>query len=113
MKTEQPQAPVNSASPAPAGFGSKAHHDALMKAHTALHEGYGGVMPDGRIVDRREFPQAAPIPANGMSDIPAPKEVFNDSNVPCKFCASPVSFYNVTRVCSDCELRMHQESQVP
>lgn len=33
--------------------------------------------------------------------------------VPCRYCRSPVSVHNETRVCSDCELRMHQESQVP
>lgn len=36
-----------------------------------------------------------------------------EPTVPCKLCGSPVGLHNETRVCSDCELRMHQEAQVP
>jgi hypothetical protein len=86
MKTEQQQAPVNSASPAPAGYGSKAHHDHLIKIHTAINDGYGGVMPDGKIVDRREHPEAAPIPANPLMDTPEPQpgQVVGSLNPPVK-----------------------------
>jgi hypothetical protein len=36
-----------------------------------------------------------------------------EPTIPCRLCSSPVSIHNKIRVCSDCELRMHQESQVP
>lgn len=41
------------------------------------------------------------------------KIVCPEPTVPCKLCGSPVSLFNDTKTCSDCELRIHQESQVP
>jgi len=37
--------------------------------------GYAGVDKQGRIVDRREFPDAVPMPANTMFGVPSPKEI--------------------------------------
>jgi hypothetical protein len=37
--------------------------------------GYGGVMPDGGIVDRRKHPEAQAIPENKMLRVPAPAPV--------------------------------------
>ena len=36
-----------------------------------------------------------------------------EPTIPCKFCSSPISCFNGNLICSDCELRMHQEGQVP
>lgn len=47
----------------------------LMETQKAVHEGYGGVMPNGNIVDRRLRPEAMPIPANPYMGVPEPKEL--------------------------------------
>ncbi len=52
-----------------------AHREALEKAAGAIGEGFGGVTPTGTVVDRREVPDAIPIPANTLLGTPAPKPV--------------------------------------
>ena len=37
--------------------------------------GYAGILPNGNIVDRREFNDAIPIQANSMFGVIAPKEL--------------------------------------
>ena len=49
------------------------HKAALLKSLDAIKSGYVGVMPDGKIVDRREIPSAQPIPANPLMETPEPK----------------------------------------
>jgi hypothetical protein len=39
----------------------------------AIKSGYGGILPSGVVVDRREFPDAIPIPANKLLGTPEPK----------------------------------------
>lgn len=41
----------------------------------AIREGYVGILSDGKLVDRRDFPEARPIPKNEMLGVPEPKEV--------------------------------------
>jgi len=41
----------------------------------AVQAGYGGVL-NGRVVDRREHPEALPIPANPHLNVPEPKPCF-------------------------------------
>lgn len=41
----------------------------------AIQEGYGGVLPNGNVVDRRIYPDAIPIPANTLFGTPEPKQV--------------------------------------
>lgn len=56
----------------------------------AQKEGYGGILPSGTIVDRREHPEALPIPKNSLMGIPDPQPV-DDQNInllPCPFCGS-------------------------
>jgi hypothetical protein len=47
----------------------------LEKVHAAIHSGYAGVMSNGNIVDRREYPEAVPIPRNDLLDVPEPKQI--------------------------------------
>lgn len=37
--------------------------------------GYAGMMPNGNIVDRRKHPEAIPIQANRLFNVPTPKKV--------------------------------------
>lgn len=37
--------------------------------------GFAGIMPNGNIVDRREFPNAVPIQKNTMFGTPEPKKL--------------------------------------
>lgn len=48
---------------------------ALLKLKDAMLAGFGGITKTGTIVDRREHPDAAAIPANEMLRIPAPKSI--------------------------------------
>lgn len=48
---------------------------ALLKLKDIIDSGYAGVLPNGHIVDRRDYPAAIPIPANGMLNTPAPKPI--------------------------------------
>lgn len=38
-------------------------------------EGYAGILPNGNLVDRRDHPNALPIPENPYLGIPKPKKV--------------------------------------
>ena len=40
-----------------------------------IASGYAGVLPNGNIVDRREFPDALPVQKNEMFNVPKPKKV--------------------------------------
>lgn len=52
---------------------SAARLEALLKIKEVIDSGWSGVGPDGRIVDRREHPNAIPIPANPLLGTPTPK----------------------------------------
>lgn len=47
----------------------------LMKGIEISKSGYGGVLPNGQIVDRREHPEAVPIQENRMFGVPKPLDV--------------------------------------
>ena len=53
----------------------------LVKIHEFTQAGYGGVIPNGNIVDRREFPEAIPLQKNSLLNIPAPKELPSNDKV--------------------------------
>lgn len=40
-----------------------------------IKSGYAGILNNGKIVDRRNHPQAIPIPANELFKIPEPKKL--------------------------------------
>lgn len=46
----------------------------LMRVHKFTQEGYAGILPNGNIVDIREFPNAIPILENGLLGVPKPKK---------------------------------------
>lgn len=48
---------------------------ALLQAVAAVKDGYGGVLPNGNVVDRRKHPAAIPMPENSLMDVPKPKEL--------------------------------------
>lgn len=51
----------------------------VRKIEKARVEGYLGILqPKGELVDRREYPDAMPVPANSYMGIPEPKEVNQD-----------------------------------
>ena len=43
-------------------------------------EGFAGVLSNGRIVDRREYPEAIPMQKNSLLNIPEPKELPKDGD---------------------------------
>lgn len=47
----------------------------LMETVEIIKSGYGGVLPDGNIVDRRKYPNAIPLQKNEMLATPEPKEL--------------------------------------
>lgn len=49
--------------------------DKLMAMASAITAGFGGVASDGTVVDRREHPEALPIPENPHLNTPAPQPV--------------------------------------
>lgn len=49
----------------------KADHDKMIAAKDA---GYLGMLPDGCLVDRREYPDAMPVQANEVLQCSPPKE---------------------------------------
>lgn len=49
--------------------------DELLKILKINKSGYAGCMPDGRIVDRREHPEAVPVQENKLFGIPKPKQI--------------------------------------
>ena len=46
-----------------------------LKALQISKSGYGGIMPNGNIVDRREHPEAIPIQENKSLGVPKPKKI--------------------------------------
>lgn len=52
----------------------EAGREDLINIHEINQSGYAGINSKGMIVDRREFPEAVPVPENRMLNIPAPKE---------------------------------------
>ena len=61
---------------------------ALLKSVAAVKDGFGGVLPNGNVVDRREHPEAIPIPENHLMDTPKPKKVDGEGilQFTCKKC---------------------------
>lgn len=47
----------------------------IFKILGIISSGYAGTLLNGNIVDRREFPEAAPIQKNSMFNVPVPKPV--------------------------------------
>lgn len=45
----------------------------LIKGFEIMVSGYAGVLPNGEIVDRREYPNAVPIQENKLFNTPPPK----------------------------------------
>lgn len=52
---------------------SVAHYVTMQITQEAVAAGYGGVMPNGNVVDRRIHPTAIPIPKNQLLNVPEPK----------------------------------------
>jgi hypothetical protein len=48
---------------------NKKELDDLMKPFKLVKEGFAGILPNGNIVDIREFPDAIPIKENGLFGI--------------------------------------------
>lgn len=46
-----------------------------MESIEVTRAGYGGVLPNGNVVDRREHPDAIPLQRNPSMGIPEPKEI--------------------------------------
>jgi hypothetical protein len=46
---------------------------AMLKTIEVIKAGYGGMLPNGNIVDRREHPDALPIQKNAMLGAPEPR----------------------------------------
>ena len=58
----------------------------LIATIKASQAGYGGMMPNGMIVDRREFPEAMVVPKNmGVFGIPEPKKIGNPVEISPRF----------------------------
>ena len=51
-----------------------ASKEGLVKIYELNKSGYAGCNRSGNIVDRREFPDAVPVQANSLFNIPEPKE---------------------------------------
>jgi len=54
-------------------FGSPEHLAHIRKTREIILSGFAGVLSNGNIVDRRERPDAIPIPENKMFGNPKPK----------------------------------------
>lgn len=52
---------------------ANARLDELNKTKAVIEAGWAGVLSNGNIVDRREHPEAIPIPKNSMFNTPEPK----------------------------------------
>ena len=54
-------------------------NNVLIENHTKLikviREGFGGMLSNGNLVDRREHPEAHPIAKNTFLGTPTPKEI--------------------------------------
>ena len=53
----------------------KALLEFMEKHEKVKKEGYAGILPNGNLVDRREFPNALPLQYNPMFNIPHPKDL--------------------------------------
>lgn len=51
------------------------HRDMLLQALKIVESGYGGILSNGQIVDRREHPEAIPMQKNTELRVPEPKEI--------------------------------------
>ena len=51
------------------------HLKELMKIIEINKAGYAGILSNGNIVDRREYPEAIPVQKNTMFGIPKPKKL--------------------------------------
>lgn len=49
----------------------------LMETTELTKSGYAGILSNGNIVDRREFPNAIPIQKNSLFGTPEPKQIKN------------------------------------
>lgn len=47
----------------------------LVEIHEINQAGYAGVLPNGRLVDRRKHPEAIPVQENKLLGIPKPKDL--------------------------------------
>lgn len=54
---------------------TKKRLELLMKGVDVCKSGYGGILPSGQIVDRREFPDAIPMQENALFGTPKPNSV--------------------------------------
>ena len=61
----------------------KTNDAALFAALDAIKSGYGGVLPNGQVVDRRQVPSAIPMKANSLLGTPEPRPVVDQ---PCPDC---------------------------
>jgi hypothetical protein len=43
------------------------------KIQAIIASGYAGILPNGNIVDRREYPDAVTVQKNTLLDVPEPK----------------------------------------
>ncbi len=50
----------------------------LRETIDATLSGYGGMLPNGNLVDRRKFPYALPLKANTLLGVPESKPVTKD-----------------------------------
>lgn len=64
--------------------------------------GYGGLSPQGEIVDRRKHPSAVPIPENSLMKIPKPIEFISGI---CDCCGKNRELFKsvVANVCIECK----------
>ena len=49
-----------------------------------ITSGYAGVLPNGNIVDRREFPDALSVQKNEMFNVPKPKKIEKEICFSCR-----------------------------
>ena len=47
----------------------------LLKTHDIIKSGFGGMLPNGNLVDRRQFPNAIPLQKNTLFKTPKPKDI--------------------------------------
>ncbi len=47
----------------------------IEKMNALIKSGYAGVLSNGNIVDRREYPEAIPVQKNSLLGVPEPKEL--------------------------------------
>lgn len=60
---------------APKRISSEEKMARLMKIKGIIESGFSGCLPNGNIVDRREYPEAVAIQANSLFNTPPPKEI--------------------------------------